>query len=120
VAAPADLARGDVVRVSLDPVQGSETAGERPALVISSAFINLHSPVVLVAALTSRKVEKVYPFEALLNPPEGGLKMPSKALLMQLRSVDKQRIIGRMGKVAPASMDRINEALKIATGLTDI
>lgn len=117
---PADLARGDVVRVRLDPVRGSETAGERPAVVISPDFINLHSPVVLVAALTSRKVEKVYPFEVLLKPPEGELKLLSKALLMQLRSVDKSRIIGRMGKITPASLARVNEALKIATGLVDL
>jgi mRNA interferase MazF len=41
------LKRGDVVRVRLDPVEGSEQAGERPALVISSDAINRHSPVIL-------------------------------------------------------------------------
>lgn len=51
--------RGDLVRVRIDPVEGSEQGGERPALVVSPDLINEHSPVVLVIAITSRKTEKV-------------------------------------------------------------
>lgn len=112
--------RGDIVRVKLDPVVGSEQAGERPALVISPDFINQHSPVVLVAALTTQKTERVYPFEALLEPPEGGLKMRSKVMLMHIRSVDKRRLIGRYGTISAAAMKEVETALKIATGLTII
>ena len=83
--------RGDVVRVRLDPVEGSEQAGERPALVISSDVINRHSPVILIASITSKKTERAFPFEVLIEPPEGGLTLRSKVLLMQLRSVDKKR-----------------------------
>jgi mRNA interferase MazF len=72
----ANLRRGEVIRVRLDPVQGSEQAGERPALVISPDLINVHSPVVLVAAITSRKTERVYPFEALIQAGEAGLTQP--------------------------------------------
>ena len=112
------LARGDVVWVRLDPVEGSEQGGRRPALVLSPGFINAHSPVVIVAAITSRKTEKLYPFEALLRPPEGGLSELSKVLLMQIRSVDKRRIAGVAGHVGAQTLDRVDEALKIATGLT--
>jgi mRNA interferase MazF len=59
----APLRRGDVVRVQLSPVIGSEQAGARPALVISPDVINEHSPVILIAPLTSKKTERVYPFE---------------------------------------------------------
>jgi mRNA interferase MazF len=45
--------RGDIVRVRLDPVAGSEQAGACPALVISPDVINEHSPVILIAVLTS-------------------------------------------------------------------
>lgn len=53
--------RGDVVRVRLDPIEGSEQGGERPALVLSPDLINEHSPVVLIAAITSQKTDRVYP-----------------------------------------------------------
>jgi mRNA interferase MazF len=109
-----------VVRVRLDPVEGSEQAGERPALVVSPDVINLHSPVVLIAAITSQKTDKVYPHEVLIDPPEGGLRKRSKVLLMQLRCVDKKRLTGRYGNVSPETMGRVEEALKVATGLTEL
>lgn len=113
-----DPRRGDVVRVRLSPVEGSEQAGERPALVLSPDVINAHSPVILVAAITSQKTDRIYPFEAAIDPPDGGLSRPSKALLMHLRSVDKRRLTGRYGAVGEETMRRVEEALKIATGLT--
>lgn len=112
--------RGDIVRVRLSPVEGSEQAGERPALVLSPDIINEHSPVILVAAFTSKKVDRVYPFEVLVSPPEGGLTRPSKVLLMQLRSVDKQRLTGFYGRITDETMRKVEEALKIATGLVPI
>jgi mRNA interferase MazF len=112
--------RGDIVRVRLDPTVGSEQAGERPALVISPDVINEYSPVILVASITSQKIERIYPFEALIEPPDGGLTLRSKALLMQLRSIDKQRLLGRYGRVNDTTMQRVEDALKVATGLTRI
>jgi len=112
--------RGELVRVRLDPVEGSEQAGERPVLVISPDLINRHSPVVLVAALTSRKTERIYPFEAFISAGEGGLKKDSKVLLMQLRAIDKQRISGAYGHIKAETMRRVEEALKVATGLMPI
>jgi mRNA interferase MazF len=112
------LRRGEIVRVRLNPVEGSEQSGDRPAIVISPDLINLHSPVILVAPITSRKTGKVYPFEALVEPPDGGLSQTSKVLLTQLRAVDKQRISGRYGPVSDTVMERVESALRIAVGLT--
>ena len=112
--------RGDVVRVRLDPVVGSEQAGDRPALVISPDFINDRGPVILIAAITSQKTERIYPFEVLLEPSEGGLRLRSKVMLMHLRSVDKRRIIGQYGEVSDAVMSQVEDAVKIATGITDL
>ena len=111
------ILRGDVVRVRFDPVEGSEQAGERPAIVLSPDLINEHSPVILIAAVTSRKTDRVYPFEALIEPPDGGLTLRSKVLLMQIRAIAKSRIIGRYEQVSSDTMLRVENALKIATGL---
>jgi hypothetical protein len=72
-------------------------------------LINAYSPVVPVAALTSRKTEKVYPFEVLIEPPEGG---------MQMRALDKRRIVGRFGTASSTLMERVDAAVRIAVGLT--
>ena len=112
--------RGEVVRVRLDPVVGSEQAGERPALVVSPDLINEQSPIILIAAITSQKTQRVYPFEVLIEAPEGGLRLRSKVMLMHLRSVDKKRLSGRYGAVTDETMARVEEALKIATGLVPV
>ncbi len=112
--------RGEILRARLSPIEGSEQGGERPVLVISSDLINEHSTVILVAALTSRKTERVYPFEALIEPPDGGLTQRSKVMLLHLRSIDKRRVTGYYGEVSGEVMVRVDEALRIATGLTAI
>lgn len=112
--------RGDVVRVRFDPTEGSEQAGERPALVLSPDFINERAPIVLVAPFTTRKTERVYAFEALIEPPEGGLTQRSKVMLLHLRGVDKARIIGRYGTIREETMAQVEEAMRIAIGLTTI
>ncbi len=114
------IQRGEIIRVQLDPAEGSEQAGERPAIVLSPDIINQHSPVIIIAAITSKKVDKIYPFEVLLEPPEGGLVEKSKALLLHLRSVDKKRILGKYGTLSENSLAKIEEALKIAVGLKKI
>ena len=112
-----EFGRGDVVRVRLDPVVGSEQAGERPVLVLSPDLINAHSPVILIASITTAKADRVYPFEALIEPPEGGLSRRSKVMLMQLRPIDKRRAVGRLGRIGAATMARVEEALQVAVGL---
>ncbi len=111
------IRRGDVVRVRFDPVEGSEQAGERPAIVLSPDLINEYSPVILIAAVTSRKTDRVYPFEALIEPPDGGLTLRAKALLMQIRAISRGRIVGRYGQISDDTMRRVEDALKIAVGL---
>jgi len=108
------------VRVRLDPTEGSEQVGERPALVISPDIINEHSPVILIAAITSRKIERIYPFEVLIEPPEGGLSIRSKVMLLHIRAVDKQRITGNYGKVNQETMINVDQAIRLATGLAGI
>ena len=86
-------------------------------LVLSPNVLNQHSPVILLAAITSRKTEKVYPHEALIEPPDGGLTQRSKVLLMQMRAVDKRRLVGHYGSISDETMVRVERALRIATGL---
>ncbi len=111
--------RGDVVRVRLDPVVGSEQAGERPALVLSPDVINQHGPVILIAAITSQKTSRVFPFEVLVEPPEGGLTLRSEIMLMQIRSIDKRRLTGRYGQVEGETMRRVEQALQVAAGMIE-
>jgi mRNA interferase MazF len=109
--------RGEVWLANLDPVTGSEEGKTRPVLIIQNDVANEHSPVVIVAALTSAVSPKDYPTEALVRAGEAGVRKDSVILLNQIRTIDKRRLIQRWGALAPATMEKVDEALKISLGL---
>jgi mRNA interferase MazF len=84
--------RGDIYLVNFDPTVGSEIKKTRPALIIQNDIANQHSPIIIVAAITSKFDELLYPTEVLIKAPEAGLKHDSVVLLNQIRSIDKQRL----------------------------
>ena len=49
-----EIMRGDIFYADLDPVIGSEQGGVRPVLVVQNDVGNLHSPTVIIAAITTK------------------------------------------------------------------
>ncbi len=101
--------------VSFDPTVGREIKKTRPALVIQNDLANKHSPITIVAAITSGG--KTYPTEVALPKGEGGLSVDSVALLNQIRSIDKQRLVKRLGTVKVSSMEKVDYALALSLGI---
>src|SRR5438445_10319875 len=91
--------RGDIYLVNFDPTIGSEIQKTRPALILQNDIGNRHSPITIVAAITSQVGEQLYPTEVLVMAPEGGLKTNSAVLLNQVRSIDRQRLVKRLGSL---------------------
>lgn len=111
------MRRGTVVRVRLDPTEGSEQAGVRPAVVVSPTIVNERSPIVIVAPITSKKTDRVFRFEAMLDHEACRLSQPSKAQLNQLRAIDRRRVLGTYGVADDETMEAVDAAIRIATGL---
>lgn len=111
--------RGEVYWVSLDPTIGSEIAKTRPCVIVSNDRGNQYAARVIVAAITSRGIERTYPFEVLLQPDDGGLSETSKVLLDQIRTVDKSRLGRRIGALSDSLMRAINQAIRLSCGLED-
>jgi mRNA interferase MazF len=112
--------RGEVYLVNFDPTVGSEIRKKRPALVLQNEVANRYSPITIVAAIFSQFEEPPYPTEVFVDPPEGGLNVESVVLLNQIRSIDKQRLIKRLGALRPETMEKIDQAIEISLGLTKI
>jgi mRNA interferase MazF len=112
--------RGDVFLVNFDPTVGSEIKKTRPALILQNDIGNRHSSITIVAAITSQFDEPLYPTEALIPAAEGGLTKDSAVLLNQVRSIDKARLIKRLGRLKPATMQKVETALQISFGLIRI
>jgi mRNA interferase MazF len=112
--------RGEVYLVSLDPTLGAEIRKTRPGLVLQSDIANRSSPITIVAAITSQFGEPLYPTEVLILAREGGLATDSVVLLNQIRSIDKQRLVRRLGKLTPETMARVDRALALSLGLVSL
>jgi mRNA interferase MazF len=56
----------------------------------------------------------------LVQPSEGGLTVNSVVLLNQIRSIDKQRLVKRLGKLTDETMGLVNQAIQVSLGLIEI
>ena len=117
----ANLHRGEVYLCSFDPTVGHEIQKTRPALIIQNDVGNRYSPVTIVAAITSTVSPVPYPVEVVIDSTAGnGLDVRSSIRLDQIRTVDHQRLVRRLGAVNNATMAKVDEALKISLGLINI
>lgn len=111
--------RRDVWTVNLEPVVGSEQGKVRPALIIQNDVGNHYSPVLIVAAITSGDQAR-YDIQVEVKAPEGGLRRDSLVLLNQIRTVEKRRMGRFWGRLQPETMRKVDEAIKISSGLVPV
>lgn len=111
------IRRGDVFYVNLDPTKGSEQAGTRPVLVIQNDVGNEYAPTVIIAPLTTRSFSKLYPTNVNISARTAGLKENSTVLLSQIRTIDKNRLERRVGRLPLDFMRQVDEAIKASLGL---
>ena len=112
--------RGEVYLVNFDPVVGAEIRKTRPALVLQNNIANRYSPLTIVCAITSQYEFPLYPVEVELKSGDGGTAKDSVVLLNQIRSVDKTRLVRRLGAIHPETMRRVERALQISLGLVAV
>src|SRR5258706_606978 len=104
--------RGEIFWVNLDPAVGTEVNKTRPGVILSSNAQNEVGQRVLVAPVTSN-VSRVYSFEALIEVAG----KPGKAMLDQVRCLDRSRLVGFIGALSAQDIKRIERALRIAFDL---
>jgi len=110
------IMRGDIYYADLSPVTGSEQGGLRPVIVIQNDKGNIHSPTVIVAAITSNIKKTKLPTHIVL-PEMEGLNKKSIVLLEQIRTIDKSRLSNKIGCIDNEYMRKIDEAILISLGI---
>ena len=60
--------------------------------------MNHNSPRLIIAPITS-SVGKIYPFEVFVPAGVEGLEKDSKVMLDQMRSLDKKRLVKKIGTI---------------------
>lgn len=103
--------KGEIYLVNFDPIIEHEAKKKRPALILSNNIHNQYSPLVTVAPLSSN-TNKVYPFEVYVTKKSTGLNENSKIMIIHLRSVDKKRLINKIGDIEDKEiLNKINKVI---------
>ena len=112
-----NVRRGDIYFADLSPVVGSEQGGVRPVLIVQNDVGNKHSPTVIAAAITSQINKARLPTHIELSARSFGLTKDSVILLEQIRTIDKKRVLERLGRLDEDVMSRVDEAIAVSFGL---
>ena len=108
-----NIKRGEIYLAALDLVLGKEISKTRPVVVISNDKNNEFSATVTILPLTSKNLQKIYPFEVFLSKGMGNLPKDSKAKADQIRTLGKSRIVSLIGKLEEEHVAQIEKAIKI-------
>lgn len=100
------MKRGDVWLVCLDPTLGSEIRKTRPCVVISPAELNQHLKTVIMAPMTSQG------FAAPFRVPLSFQGKDGLVLLDQIRTVDKVRLVKRLGAVSGVTLQQVLQVMQ--------
>jgi mRNA interferase MazF len=109
--------RREVWLADVDPVEGHEQAGRRPALVLSvDSFNASRADLVTVLPITS-KARPNNPFRVEVRPPEGGLSAVSYVMGEQTRTVSSRRLVKALGTVSESTMTKVADVVRVVLGL---
>lgn len=98
--------RGDVHLVSFDPTTGSEIRKTRPCLVLSPNELNQYLRTTIVAPMTTGG--RAYPWRV----PCRFQKRAGFVSVDQIRAVDTARLTRRLGRLSPATVTKVLQALQ--------
>ena len=98
--------RGEVHLVQLDPTLGSEIRTTRPCLIVSPDELNRHLRTLLVAPMTAGG--HAYPWRL----PCRFQQRAGFVVLDQLRTVDRGRLVSRLGRLSAATLTAVLERLQ--------
>ena len=96
----------DVFLVSLDPTIGHEIKKSRPCVVVSPDEMNKHISTVIIVPMTTKSHD--YPTRIRLK----FRKKHGWIVLDQIRTIDKRRLVKRLGNIEKQAIHRIKSVIK--------
>jgi mRNA interferase MazF len=100
------VTRGDIFLVDLDPTRGSEIRKTRPCVVVSPDELNAHLRTAIIAPMTT--AGRPYPFRV----PCSFQRKLGSVVLDQLRTVDRERLVRRLGRLEPRALAHVLDKLQ--------
>lgn len=106
------IKRLEIWLADLDPTIGSEIRKTRPVLIVSNDKNNKFNSVVTVLPITSN-ISIVADFEVFISKGVANLPKDSKVKADQIRTLDKRRIVKKIGKLPPEFSEQIQKAIQL-------
>jgi mRNA interferase MazF len=100
------MSRGEVHLIRLDPTLGSEIQKTRPCVVVSPDELNEHLRTVIVAPMTTSG--RAYPWRIRCRFQNRS----GYIVLDQLRTVDRERLVKRLGMLTPTTLGGVLRGLQ--------
>jgi len=110
----ARVLRGEIRWADMNPVRGSEQAGNRPVLILSHDVFNERSGTVIAVALTSQPQRAGFPLT--LELPSKQLPKRSWVKISQIRTLAIERIGSRLGRATPEELAQVIDGLNEIIG----
>ena len=112
------MTRGEIWMADFGIPFGSETGFERPILIIQDDSFNKSKiNTLIVIPLTKNLQHENFPGNVYLEKEITGLPKDSIALVSQINTIDKMRLIEIKGKLNIIYMNEIEEGIALAIGL---
>lgn len=104
------MLQGEIWFANLNPPKGSEQAGFRPVVIVSGNLMNQYLNIVICCPLTSKI--KNYKGNVVLTPDnQNNLNAESEILTFHIRSVAKERLKKKVGKITKAELELLRGGL---------
>ena len=100
------IRRGDVFTVDLNPTRGGEFRKARPYMIVSPDELNDHLRTFIVAPLTTGGHPYPFRIPCRLQGKSGYV------VLDQIRTVDRERLVKRLGRIGPGTLEKALAALQ--------
>ncbi len=112
-----EVKKGDIYYADLSPAVGSEQDGTRPVLILQNNVGNKFSPTIIAAAITSHHKNNLPTHVTIKSQECQGLRKDSVVLLEQIRTLDKKRLIFKLGSITADCLQQIDHALSVSLGI---
>lgn len=113
-----NLKKGHIVQVKLDGI-GSEQIGIRPCIVVQNNKGNYHSGTTIIVPLTSKKIKRLLPTQLCISKETlGDTFSDSICLVEQVRIIDKQRILKKIGELHKDQIGLLDKKLILSLGIS--
>ncbi|MFZ5467997.1 MAG: type II toxin-antitoxin system PemK/MazF family toxin [Myxococcota bacterium] len=110
------MTQGDVYWLTFRG-RGSEPAGRRPAVVVQHDRFNRSAiNTTVVAAITSNMRLAAMPGNVRLGKGEANLPVPSVVNVTQLRTIEKARLVERVGSLRSACLKQVLQGVALVLG----